>query len=279
MSVTLGGNSKTRGVSITGTLLNREALDEQYRRYNLREFVHPDPIEFLYDYPDIADREVVGMVASSLAYGRVAQIMHSVSLVLEEMGGSPVTFLMESSHGQLKGAFSGFRHRFTDGDDVIGLLEGMRSVIKRHGSLNACFTRGMEPDDETVVPALSRFTGELTCEPGLSCSSLLPSPEKGSACKRLNLFLRWMVRRDQVDPGGWDGVPASMLVVPLDTHMHGVSVYLGLTRRKQADMQTALEITGAFRAIVPEDPVRYDFALTRPGIRGETPAGDLIHAD
>ncbi len=267
--MSMKGESRKHGeASIADTGVNRATLDQQYRWYNRKEFVHPDPLEFLYQYPDIADREVVGMVASSLAYGRVARILRSVSLVLEEMGGSPAAFLMESTDGLLERAFPGFRHRFTDGDDVIGMLRGIRSVIRRHGSLNTCFARGIDPADETVVPALSRFTSELTGEPGCSCGSLLPSPEKGSACKRLNLFLRWMVRRDQVDPGGWEGVSPSKLVVPLDTHMHGISLTMGLTRRKQADMRTALEITEAFRAIAPEDPVRYDFALTRPGIRG-----------
>ncbi len=95
---------------------------------------------------------------------------------------------------------------------------------------------------------------------------LLPSPGKGSACKRLNLFLRWMVRSDDVDPGGWSGVDAGKLIVPLDTHMHRMGLEVGLTRRKQADMQAALEVTRAFRTIAPEDPVRYDFALTRLGI-------------
>ena len=94
-----------------------------------------------------------------------------------------------------------------------------------------------------------------------------PSPERGSACKRINLFLRWMVRKDRVDPGGWDKVPRSMLIIPLDTHMYHICTGLNMTCRKSADMTTAVEITEAFRKIAPEDPVRYDFSLTRLGIR------------
>jgi uncharacterized protein (TIGR02757 family) len=85
----------------------------------------------------------------------------------------------------------------------------------------------------------------------------------------MNLFLRWMVRRDRVDPGGWDGIPCSNLIIPLDTHMHRISLALNLTKRKQANMNTALAITSCFKKIVPEDPVKYDFALTRLGIRGD----------
>ena len=107
-------------------------------------------------------------------------------------------------------------------------------------------------------------------------NSLLPCPEKGSACKRFHLFLRWMVRNDAVDPGGWDGISASKLIVPLDVHMHRICMRLGLTSRAQADLKTALEVTGRFRAIVPEDPVRYDFALTRIGIRNDIDLAEIM---
>jgi uncharacterized protein (TIGR02757 family) len=104
----------------------------------------------------------------------------------------------------------------------------------------------------------------------------VPSPVGGSACKRLNLFLRWMVRQDGVDPGGWDNVPQSKLIVPVDTHMHRICLRLGLTTRKQANMATALEITEGFRALAPDDPVRYDFSLTRLGIRRDADLADCL---
>lgn len=129
--------------------------------------------------------------------------------------------------------------------------------------------RGLGAGDETVLDALSKFAGELSRRAGGCRRGLVPSPCKGSACKRLNLFMRWMVRRDEVDPGGWSGVPPSKLVVPLDTHMFRICSTMGLTRRKQADLRTAREITDRFREIAPGDPVRYDFALTRLGMRGE----------
>jgi uncharacterized protein (TIGR02757 family) len=241
-------------------------LDELRAKYNRRELVHPDPLQFLYDYEDVRDREVVGFIASSLAYGKVRHILRSVARVLERMD-RPARFLNEASETALFSTFHDFRHRVTSGETLSLLLLGAKRVMSRYGSLGACFKAGLREEHEKVFPALSSFVDELTRAAGSCPKHLLPVPAKGGACKRLNLFLRWMVRRDEVDPGGWDDVPPAKLVIPLDTHMHHIGRSLGFTRRKQADCCTALEITAAFRSIAPEDPVRYDFALTRLGIR------------
>jgi uncharacterized protein (TIGR02757 family) len=250
--------------------LNKEALDRLYDKYNRREFVHPDPLEFLYRYDNVRDREVAGLIASSLAYGRVKQILRSVSFVLDRMGPSPLAFLVGSSQRAILALFEDFVHRFTTGQHIAAMLTGARRVIRQYGSLHACFVAGMRDSDETVIPALSDFVKELLCA-DYSCGKyLVPTPDRGSACKRLHLFLRWMVRRDAVDPGGWDDVSPSKLVIPLDTHMHKIGLALGMTNRKQGDIRTALGMTAAFREIAPDDPVRYDFALTRLGIRDDT---------
>ena len=225
------------------------------------------PLEFLYDYEDQHDREIVGLIASSLAYGRVQQILKSVRSVLEPMKPSPSIFLNEASRTLLLSTYSEFKHRFTTGLEIASLLFGIKAVMERYGSLYNCFTAGLN-DDVTVLPAVSLFVKELSVEKDNRPNSLIPSPMKGSACKRLNLFLRWMVRNDSVDPGGWHSIPASKLIVPLDTHMHRISLSLNLTKRRQADMRAALEITDSFRTISPDDPVKYDFALTRLGMKG-----------
>ncbi|UCF57781.1 MAG: TIGR02757 family protein [Deltaproteobacteria bacterium] len=249
-------------------IINRERLDELYSLYHRRELVHPDPLEFLYDYHNLRDREVVGLIASSLAYGRVAQILRSISSVLKRLNPSPCSFLLNSSKKSLLSTFADFKHRFTSGEELAFMLWAAKSAIEKYGSLYGCFTAGLNDDDDTVLPALSAFVGELSAYLSKDRkNSLLPSPNAGSACKRLNLFLRWMVRRDEVDPGGWSSVPISKLIVPLDTHMYRICLLLNLTRRKQADLRTAIDITRAFRRILPEDPVRYDFTLTRLGIR------------
>ena len=246
--------------------ISKEALEELYARYNRRELVHPDPLEFLYAYDDLRDREIVALVASHLAYGRVAQILKSVGRVLERMP-APASSLRRASLETLSSTLAGFKHRFTTDEKLAALLFGAGRAIVRHGSLGACFGAGLSDSDETVLPALTAFVEELNDGADARQKPPLPSPARGSACKRLNLFLRWMVRRDAVDPGGWNHVPPSKLLVPLDTHMLRISRALKLTRRNQADIRTAQEVTAAFRAFAPEDPVRYDFALTRLGIR------------
>lgn len=251
-------------------MLTKNKLDQLYKRYNHREFVHPDPLEFLYSYPDIPERELVGLIASSLAYGRVAQILKSVSLVLEKMSPSPRAFLMKSSDKSITSSFANFKHRFTTGEEMALMLIGTKRIIKKYGSLYNCFIKGYRDTDDTILPALTSFTDTLNNIVKRNKNSLLPSPSKGSACKRLNLFLRWMIREDEVDPGGWNMIPASKLIIPLDTHMYSICFTLNMTGRKQANMQTAIDITKAFGKIIPDDPVRYDFALTRLGIRKDT---------
>jgi uncharacterized protein (TIGR02757 family) len=258
-------------------IASAENLCELYEKYNRREFVHPDPLEFLYDYPDLQDREIVGLVASSLAYGAVRQILKSVAAVLKRME-SPYEFLRDVRRDSLVRVFKDFKHRFTTGEELATMLWGVRLVLDKCGSLNACFVEALRPEHDSITPALSGFVKELSSPFDGRPRSLLPSPDLGSACKRLNLFLRWMVRRDAVDPGGWDNVPRSKLIVPLDVHMHRISQQLGLTARRQANLRTAYEITSAFREIEPEDPVRYDFVLTRLGIRDDLDPAEFLQS-
>ncbi len=262
--------AQKHGISVLNI---KENLEELYGIYNRREFIHPDPLEFLYTYEDIRDRELVGLIASSLAYGRVAQILKSVSTILKRMAPSPFSFLQQASRDSLCQTFWDFKHRFTDGEELSDMLIGIKLVLDRYGSLHACFAAEMKEEDDTVLPALSVFVEKINAGADGRPNSLIPSPKRGSACKRLNLFLRWMVRQDEVDPGGWESVPASKLIVPLDTHMHRICLLLKFTGRKQANLRTAIDITDAFRTIAPNDPVRYDFALTRLGIRDDTDLG------
>jgi uncharacterized protein (TIGR02757 family) len=242
-------------------------LDSLYKSYNRRRYVHPDPLEFLYRFEDPEDLEIAGLISSCLAYGRVAQILASVARVLDPMGASPRRFLEKTSRRDIGAAFTGFVHRFTRGEELAAFLMGIKRALESHGTLERLFLQGADARDETVIPALTAFVAGLRSAAGNACPSLLPSPEDGSACKRLNLFLRWMIRRDEVDPGPWKAARPSKLVVPLDTHLFRICRGLGLTRRRQADAKTSLEITEGFRDIRPRDPVRYDFSLTRMGIR------------
>jgi uncharacterized protein (TIGR02757 family) len=241
-------------------------LETLYEMYNRRGYVHPDPLEMVLLYDDPGDREVVGLVASILAYGRVPQILRSVATALRPMGLHPAQYLRDASAVQVGRDFAGFRHRFSTGDQLAALLMGVKRLTRLYGSLREFFVSAMFDSDDNVLAALQSFVSGLAVAACAPVGHLLSEPDKGSACKRLNLFLRWMVRRDDVDPGGWEEVPPSKLVVPLDTHMHRICLALGATRRSLADLRTAVEITEAFRKIAPEDPVKYDFALTRLAI-------------
>jgi uncharacterized protein (TIGR02757 family) len=252
------------------------ALEELYCHYNFFEYIHPDPLEFVHRYTGRLDRELSAFIAAALAYGRVQQILKSVSTVLDAMGPNPSVFLLESRPARIRKIFESFKHRFTTGEVLSALLVGLSKLVRKYGSLESCFLDGLGERDRNVLPALSSLVDKLERAGGGTMPMFLPSPDNGSACKRLNLFLRWMVRKDNVDPGIWQDVPASLLIVPLDTHMYRIAAALGMTTRKQADIRCATEITEAFGAICPDDPVRYDFALTRLGINpGTQPATPL----
>lgn len=252
----------------------RSFLEDLYIKLNKREFVHPDPLEFLYNYNDPLDREIVGFVASSLAYGRVNQILKSVSKVLDPMGKSPRLFIEKTSVSKLTEIYGNFKHRFSTGSELVELIEGMKATFSEHGSLNLLFAKTFKKSG--INEAVLALTNSVKCRCSLPNHSMVPSPDKDSACKRLWLFLRWMVRQDEVDPGGWTDVSPSLLVVPLDTHMFQLSKKLGLTDRNQANMKTAVEITESFKEINSLDPVKYDFCLTRLGIHPEVSKQKLI---
>lgn len=244
---------------------DKRYLEGIYREFNRPEFIHPDPLEFVYRYRPAADRETAGFIAAALAYGNVRQILKSVEKVLKPMGPSPAGWLLKTGEKDITGTFSSFRHRFTSGAELSLFLLNLKSALEKRGSLEKFFLKHYRPGDETVAESIYAFVSAFNsaaCAP-----TLTPCPEKKSSFKRLNLFLRWMVRSDAVDPGVWKAVPPAKLIVPLDTHMFRVARELGLTARNGTSMRTALEITAGFRRVSPDDPVRYDFALTRAGIR------------
>jgi len=245
------------------TLALRELLEDIYRTYNRRDFVHPDPLEFLYRYEKIEDREIAGLVASGLAYGRVALILKNVDVVLGLLGPSPSEFLGNVDPGYLQEELAGFRHRFTTGSELAHFLLSVYAVQKEYGLAGNCLE--YLSGHHSYPEALDLFSIRLLAKAGKSY--LMPRPSLGSACKRLHLFMRWMVRIDDVDPGGWNMISRADLVVPVDVHMLRVGKCLGFTDRRTADVKTAMEITRGFREFCPEDPVKYDFSLTRFGIQ------------
>ena len=251
----------------------RDILEKLYKRYNRRELISPDPLQFLYRYSDPADIEITAFLASALAYGRVQQIEKSLNNLLGRMGDSPSEFVINFDKEKRR-MLNDFKHRFTTGDDISDLLTLLRTIISRCGSIEQYFALGYNPGDNNIIPALSKFCNSLLDihaagpkgQPTRGLKYLLVSPDGGSACKRLNLFLRWMVRDDDVDAGLWKSIDKAKLIVPIDVHMGRLCKILDLYDRKTVSLSAATEITESFAEIEPADPVKYDFALSRIGI-------------
>jgi uncharacterized protein (TIGR02757 family) len=248
--------------------ISKKDLENIYKSFNKPEFIYPDPLWFLYNYEKKEDIETAGLIASSLAYGNIKTIMKSVELILNLLGNSPARFIDNHSDNDLLKLTSGFVHRFAKSENITGLLKSIRQIRKEYGSLESCFISGVSEDDENILNAIVNFTSIIhkTAAP-FNPGHLIPKAEKNSSCKRLNLYLRWMVRNDAVDPGWWK-VNKSKLIIPLDTHMHKIGLKYRFTNKKGTGIKTALEITHGFKKFIPDDPVKYDFALTREGIRG-----------
>lgn len=261
------------GLSHSTTCELHEVLEGLYHKYNRFERIKPDPLQFVYRFPEPRDMEIAGFLAATLAYGRVRQIERSVDNLLNRMGHSPFDFVLNFTDSKRQ-KLLGFKHRFNGADDICQLLVLLRGVLQQYGSIEACFARGLEPEEANIIGALSRFAGGLLQkhrrDTGTVASKalryLLSDPANGSPCKRLNLFLRWMVRGDHVDAGIWTSVDKAKLIVPMDTHMARLCRILGLYDTKTVSLAAAVRITEGFAALERDDPVKYDFALSRIGI-------------
>lgn len=254
-------------------LLNR-ICENAYRRYHRREYLHPDPLEIVHEYPDPRDREVVALIASSLALGQVKSILKATREVLRTIP-SPYRDLRGVSREEMSRRLPGFVYRFFGTDRISSFLAAIGSLLEDYGSIQEAFLEDYRSSHETVLPALTSLAYRLSHRAGGEHGILISFPDKGSASKRLHLFLRWMVRRDELDFGDWSAIDPAKLIVPVDTHMLRIARYLGMTDRKTADRRAAEEVSAAFREINPSDPARYDFALTRAGIHPELAPQEL----
>jgi uncharacterized protein (TIGR02757 family) len=253
-------------------------LDAFSARPGLAERKRFDPIEFPGRFSNARDVEVAGLLGAALAYGRADLFKPKVDSLLAVMGASPAAFVAELTVPRAAKLLDGFVYRFNLGADVAVLLLGMGKVLRDRGSLEAAFL------GDTQHARLAAFCSELRASaplreiikrvgPTRGLSHLLPSPLGAGAAKRLNLYLRWMVRGpDGTDFGVWKTVRPSELVIPLDTHVMRMARLLGLTARRDATWRTAEEVTASLRLLDPSDPVRYDFALCHYGMSGACPA-------
>lgn len=271
------GNAKRDLMTERQTNLRRE-LDAVYRRFNRPEFISPDPLEPVLRFDDPRDQEIVGLVTSSLAFGNVKTILASAEVVLRALPDAPHTIgTMKDS--VLAKRLRGFRHRYVSEVEMAALLRGAVGALQEHGSLAAAFEEDWRSSGKRFETALSLYSRRLRGAKS-GGNYLLPDPASGSACKRWMMYLRWMVRKDAVDPGTWRALGCTLkpadLLVPVDTHLLRTATALGFTRRKVGSLLTAREITSHFRQVAPSDPVRYDFSLTRLGIRREPEMAALL---
>lgn len=244
----------------------QERLEELVRRYS-REYLETDPIRYPHRYSREEDIVVAGLLSALLAFGGVKQIFRSLDDLFRIIGPRPHDFVANLSRQDRK-KFDGFSHRFVRGDDVYRLLAALSALCKEKGGIRGSIVSRHRKGKlvESVSSWVRSVKGALP-NPAEGLSFLLPDPAGGSACKRLFLFMRWMVRRgDGIDFGIFREISPSELVIPLDTHVARISRLLGLTRRKTATLSTALEVTESLRRFDPDDPVKFDFALSRIGI-------------
>jgi uncharacterized protein (TIGR02757 family) len=250
-------------------------LDRLYDAYNL-EHVVSDPVWMVRRFTRPEDQEIVGFCAAALAFGRVQSVLNSIEGLLKVMGPSPADYVRQFEPARDRQALAHLVHRWTRGIDLAALVWILRQMIDECGSIEAFFADGLGTTHETIEQALDRFSeracaldvravyGRHTRKPGVGY--FFARPSSGGACKRLNLYLRWMVRHDAVDLGVWKRVKPSQLVVPLDTHVIRVGKCLRLTRYTSPGWKMAAEITASLRALDADDPVKYDFSLCHIGM-------------
>lgn len=257
----------------------KEPLERLSRECDYATRIDRDAIRFPLRYADPADREIVALLAACLAYGRVDLFSRAVEQALAAMGPSPAGFVRAFDADRDADLFRGFVYRFNRPRDLVAFCLAARDILAAYGSLEACFMAGYAPDDPHVGPALERFTGAFLAADlkrvfrrgrlSRGYRHFFPRPSTGGPCKRLLLFLRWMVRRQAPDFGLWRGVSPSMLLIPVDTHVENMSRSIGLTRRRSRNWAMVVEITRRLAALDPADPVKYDFALCHKRMSGD----------
>jgi uncharacterized protein (TIGR02757 family) len=251
-------------------------LEQLYEAYN-REDSASDPVQIVRRYTTPADQEIVGFCAAALAFGRVASVLNTVNTLADVLGSEPAAYVRrfdpKAAHPELRAMV----HRWTRGVDIVALLWILRQMIDRSGSIEGFFREGYDPGAVDISGALDSFSRralalDLKAVYGRRVPArtgvcyFFPRPSAGSGCKRLNLFLRWMVRRDEVDLGAWTSIPRAKLIVPLDTHVIRLGRCLRLTRYTSPGWRMAADITASLRAIDPVDPVRFDFSICHVGM-------------
>ncbi|MBK9106923.1 MAG: TIGR02757 family protein [Saprospiraceae bacterium] len=244
-------------------------LDTLVLKYNQPGFIADDPISIPHRFSKKQDIEISALWTALIAWGQRKTILKNADLLMEWMDGSPHQFVLQHHENDRK-KFLNFKHRTFNGEDAIHFLEFFQSYYRENESLEAAFAGGLQKSDLHVGPALMSFKSEFKKFLPFAGRTLkhIASPETGSRCKRLLMFLRWLVRKDKagVDFGIWTNISPAQLLLPLDVHVEQSARKLGLLSRKQADWKAVLELSDHCRAFSPNDPASYDFALFGLGL-------------
>ena len=244
----------------------KDFLDRKIIEHKHPDFIKNDPLSIPHRFSLPQDQEIAGFFAAIFAWGNRTTIINKSRELLERMDNAPHAFCLNASSADLKKLLN-FRHRTFNDDDLLYFVEFFRSHYTAHPSLESAFTAGIQKNDVTVEQGLNHFKHYFFWLPHLRRTQKhIASPAQGSACKRINMFLRWMVRNDGIDLGLWKNISPAQLVCPLDLHVSRVAKKFGLIDRPNADWASALQLTERLREFDPDDPVKYDFALFALGV-------------
>ncbi|MFA3782117.1 TIGR02757 family protein [Melioribacteraceae bacterium 4301-Me] len=250
----------------------KQKLDYHYKYFDFSQ-ISPDPLEFLHRYKNYHDIEISGIISSVFAYGNVKQIINTLEKIHSIMNYEPYKFVMNFHEKKNNNPFNGLKHRFYTSKDILILFSTLNKIYNSYGSLKYFFLLYYFEKGKNLKETISFFSQNFLKiiskenELSVGLKFMFPDPFKGSACKRMNLFLRWMVRKDELDFGLWHEIPKSKLVIPVDTHVAKICKKLKLTKKKVVSWEMAEEITDNLKKIDAKDPVKYDFAICHLGMR------------
>jgi len=244
-------------------------LDSCVDKFNTPHFIEKDPISIPHQFTKLQDIEIMGFWVSMLAWGQRVTIINKAHELIQLMDGAPHDFILNHKEKDRK-AFLSFKHRTFQATDTLYFLEFFQNFYKKNKSLETAFANHMSPEDKNIEAALKGFHEQFFALPDAPHRTRkhVSTPIRKSSCKRLNMFLRWMVRQDDkgVDFGLWKKIKPSQLLMPLDVHVDRVARRLGLLERKQTDWKSVIELTNNLQEFDKNDPVKYDFALFGAGV-------------
>jgi uncharacterized protein (TIGR02757 family) len=245
----------------------KDFLEEKTFQYNSPAFIDTDPISIPHRFSKKEDIEISGFLSAVIAWGNRKAILVSAGRIMDLMDNTPHDFVLHHSAADLK-RFKKFVHRTFNGGDAVYFIRSLKNIYRNHGGMESIFQKQISKPDTDLSPAISGFKKIFYSLPNARTQKHLPDPLKNSSAKRMNMFLRWMVRKDKqgVDFGLWKFVRPSQLSIPLDVHTGNVARKLGLLKRKQSDWKAVMELNSRLRGFDSNDPVKYDFALFGLGV-------------